>query len=169
MMKDFEEKAYKVFDMFKNRFALVTAGGPDHFNTCTIAWGSLGSIWGGPYQARPVVTVYVNPERYTWEFLRQSDHFTVSFFPDSCKKALAYLGSRSGRDSDKIAEAGLHPVSLGSCMTFEEADCTFVCHKLYEGAFEREGLTDEINDGIYADWDPHWMFVGEILEMKEKQ
>ena len=39
-MKPFESKDYKVFDMFSNQWALVTAGDPGHYNTCTIGWGS---------------------------------------------------------------------------------------------------------------------------------
>lgn len=54
-------------------------------------------------------------------------------------------------------------------MTFEEADLTFVCRKLYQGEFHREGLADVINNGIYANWDPHWMFVGEVIEVEDKR
>jgi len=162
-MKDFEQKDYKVFDMFNNRWALATAGTEGRYNTCTIAWGSLGTIWGGPGKGRSIVTVYINPDRYTWEFMKESDTFTVSFFPDSFRQALGYLGSHSGRDSDKVAEAGLTPRTLAGGVTFEEAELTFVCHKLYQGPFEREGLADEINGGIYKSWNPHWMFVGEII------
>ena len=37
------------------------------------------------------------------------------------------------------------------------------------GQFQREGLADEIRHGIYENWDPHWMFVGEILEVEDKR
>ena len=168
-MRPFEEKDYKVFDLFNNRWALVTAGSPDAFNTCTIGWGSLGTIWGGPGGGRSIVTVYVNPDRYTWEFLRNGDVFTVAFFPDEYRKALGYLGSHSGRDGNKVAAAGLTPKAIGGGVTFEEAELTFVCHKLYEGEFRREGLAEEINNGIYAKWNPHWMFVGEILQVEDKR
>ena len=166
-MKPFESADYKVFDMFNNQWALVTAGDMSRCNTCTIAWGSLGTIWGGAGQGRPIVTVYVNPDRYTWEFLKENDTFTVEFFPPEYRKALSYLGSHSGRDGDKIAAAGLTPKMLAGGVTFEEANLTFVCRKLYQGEFRREGLADEINNGIYRDWHPHWMFVGEIVETED--
>ena len=167
-MRPFEEKDYKVFDMFNNQWALATAGSMDHYNTCTIAWGSLGTIWGGPGRGRSIVTIYINPDRYTWDFLKESDIFTVSFFPPEERAALGYLGSHSGRDFDKVAEAGLTPVELASGVTFSEANLTFACKKLYQGPFEREGLADEINNGIYRSWQPHWMFVGEIVDVLEK-
>ena len=168
-MKDFEKKDYPIFDMFNNRWALVTAGTMDHFNTCTLAWGSLGTIWGGPGRGRPIATVYVNPDRYTWEFLTEGDTFTVSFFPEQYRSALSYLGSHSGRDGDKVAAAGLTPRKMGGGVTFEEAELTFLCRKLYQGPFEREGLADVIGQGIYKNWRPHWMFVGEILETEDRR
>ena len=166
-MSGFENKEYNVFEMFNDQWALVTAGTPSHFNTCTIAWGSLGTIWGGPHGGRSIVTVYINPSRYTWEFLKENDTFTVSFFPEEYRKALSYLGSRSGRDEDKVKASGLTPKEIQGTVTFEEANLTFVCHKLYQGEFQREGLADEINHGLYANWDPHWMFVGEIIEAED--
>lgn len=168
-MREFESKDYKVFDMFNNQWALVTAGSIEHYNTCTIAWGSLGTIWGGPHGGRSIVTVYVNPDRYTYDFLKESDTFTVQFFPEEYRKALSYLGSHSGRDEDKVANAGLTPRAIGSGVTFAEANLTFVCHKLYQGEFQREGLAPEINQGIYKNWNPHWMFVGEILETEDQR
>ena len=168
-MKPFEMKDYKVFDMFNNQWALATAGTPDHYNTCTIGWGSLGTIWGGPTRGRSIVTIYINPDRYTWEFLKETDVFTVDFFPEQYRKALGYLGAKSGRDEDKVAAAGLTPKELAGGVTFEEANLTFVCRKLYQGEFQREGLADEINNGIYANWHPHWMFVGEIIEVEDKR
>ncbi len=168
-MKPFEAKEYKVFDLFNNQWGLVTAGDPSRYNTCTVAWGSLGTIWGGPCQGRSIVTVYINPDRYTWDVLKDSDTFTVDFFPPEFRKALGYLGSRSGRDEDKVAAVGLTPKELAGGVTFEEANLTFVCKKLYQGEFQREGLADEINHGIYEGWHPHWMFVGEILEVEDKR
>ncbi len=167
-MKPFAAGSYDAFDLFSNRLGLVTAGDKDHYNACTVAWGSLGTIWGGPGKGRPVATVYINPDRYTYDFLRESDQFTVSFYADRYKDALWYLGSHSGRDEDKIKNARFTPKFLEGGVTFEQAELTFVCRKLYEGPFERKGLADEINNGIYKGWEPHWMFVGEIVGVDEE-
>ena len=115
------------------------------------------------------MTVYVNPDRYTWEFLRDSEIFTVAFFGEEYRRALGYLGSHSGRDGDKITAAGLTPREISGGVSFAEAELTFVCRKLYEGEFRREGLSGEISDGIYKDWHPHWMFVGEIIADEDKR
>jgi Conserved protein/domain typically associated with flavoprotein oxygenases, DIM6/NTAB family len=115
----------------------------------------------------PIATVYINPARYTWEFMKRAEYFTVSFFPPEYKKALGYLGSHSGRDGDKVAAAGLTPISAGEGVTYREAKLTFICRKIYQAPFEREGMADDINNGVYKDWQPHWMFVGEIVSTIE--
>ena len=57
----------------------------------TISWGGLGTLWG-----KPVATVYVRESRYTHEFMDREDYFTVSFYPESCRRTLGVLGSKSG-------------------------------------------------------------------------
>ena len=101
-MKAFETKDYKAFTMFEERWALVTAGTLDDFNTCTVSWGSMGNMWGMLGNDISTVTVYIHPARYTQEFMAKYDTFTVSLFPNSQRKALGYLGSHSGRDEDKV-------------------------------------------------------------------
>ena len=113
-MAVWEGKEYKVFELFAKRWALVTAGNMDHFNSCTVGWGSLGTIWGRPGSGGSIVTVYLHPARYTRDVMLESDHFTVSFFPEKYRGALGIMGSRSGRDHDKVSESGLTPVAFGS-------------------------------------------------------
>ncbi len=81
-----------VFSVFDRKWALLTAGDKDSFNTMTISWGGLGTLWG-----RPVASVYVRQSRYTHAFLDENDYFTVSFYPEERRKTLGVLGSRSGR------------------------------------------------------------------------
>lgn len=94
----------------------------------------------------------------------------MSFYPESCRKALSYIGSHSGRDGDKIAAAGLTPVVMGQGVTFREANLTFLCKKLYQHQFSRDDLAPEIQayyaaaPQVYPDfqggWQPHMLFVG---------
>ncbi len=168
-MKPFELKDYKIFDLFNNQWALVTAGTADHYNTCTIGWGSFGTIWGRPGRARSIITVYVNPLRYTWDVLKESDRFTVEFFPENCRTALEYLGSHSGRDEDKVTAAGLTPKVLDGGVTFEEAELTFVCRKIYQGPFEESGMAEDVFREEYRHRPLHWMFVGEIISAEDKR
>ena len=52
-MKDFLDTSLNIF---QKDWALVTAGTMENYNTMTIGWGGLGTLW-----RKPVCTVYVNP------------------------------------------------------------------------------------------------------------
>ena len=66
-----------VFSYFNRKWALLTAGTKERYNAMTISWGGMGTLWG-----KPVVTVYVKPIRYTWQFMEKGGFFTVSFYPE---------------------------------------------------------------------------------------
>lgn len=159
---EYKEKEYKVFEMFARQKALATAGNLADYNCCTIGWGSLGSIWG---RGTDIVTIYINHDRYTWKYCMEKDIFTVSFFPEEYREDLQILGTKSGRDGDKVAFTKLTPYEAEGGVAYREAELTFVCKKLYQGEFSRVGLADEINHGIYENWEPHYMFVGKIIRV----
>ena len=177
-MSDFDKKEYKVFELFSKQWALVTAGKMEHFNSCTVGWGSMGTLWARPGNNSPVITVYLHPARYTQQFFKENDMFTVSFFPESYRKALGYMGTHSGREGDKAEAAGLTPVSIGDSVTYKEATMTFLCRKIYQHQFSKEDIAAEIQDyykgnpKVYpvdenGEWQPHWVFVGEIIDALE--
>ena len=165
---DFAKKSYEVFQMFNDRWALATAGDLNDFNTMTIAWGSMGTIWGPPHQGKPILTVYVSPARYTHSYLEKNDYFTVSFFPEAYRRDLGVLGSRSGRDGDKVALTKLTPIPVEHGVDFAEAELSFVCRKLYVHQFEKERVPQEVAEWIYTRVPPHSMFIGEIVEGIER-
>lgn len=164
------------FTLFDRRWAIVTAGSVERFNSCTVSWGSLGNIWGRGGESRRIVTVYVHPARYTCKFLQSSRYFTVGFYPEALRPALRYMGSHSGRDSDKARLAGLTPTAIGSSVTYTEAEVTLLCRKLCQQQFPKEALAPEIQDDHAAapksfpdgkgGWQPHWMFMGQVLEIQ---
>jgi len=164
-MKEFETKDYKVFDMFNNRWAVATAGDISHYNACTIAWGSLGTIWGGANQGKPIITIYINPDRYTWEFLKEHDTFTVAFLAPRYKRVLAYLGSVSGRDEKKIARSGLSPYEINGGVTYEEAELTLLCRKIYRQDLDTESMPPEVVRAFYTTEAPHRMYIGEVVDI----
>lgn len=158
-METLKETKIDVFAKFSEQMALVTAGTIDHFNTMTIGWGMMGNVWGHT----PGVTVYVSPNRYTWEFMEQYDYFTITFFDKKYHDDLIMLGSVSGRDRDKVAESNLTPKELPNGVGFEEAQLTLVCHKLYSHQFET-GKTPAKVDSLYARIQPHYEYIAEITD-----
>ncbi len=154
---DFQSKP---FDLFDNGWALVTAGTLDSFNTMTVSWGSMGTLWN-----KPVITVYIKPVRYTSEFLSANEYFTVSTYPEKYRKALSILGSRFGRDCDKVADSGLTPVAAGQSVTFREAERTFLLKKIYEAPFRADKVPGFAHDLYYTDEDEHIVFIGEVVDI----
>ena len=163
-IKDFNEN---IFTKIANEWFLITAGKPEHCNTMTACWGSFGVLWG-----RNVATVYVRKGRYTYEFMEDNDLFTLSFFGENnCRDALNLCGSRSGREMDKIAAAGLTKEELAGTTTFAEADTVVVCKKLFTKGLPAEEILDPAITKSYAeneDWDYHYMYIGEIVGIYKK-
>ena len=149
-----------ILSVFDKKWALLTAGDSDKFNTMTISWGGLGTIWG-----KPVATVYVRTSRYTHEFMDAKDFFTVSFYPESCKQILGVLGSKSGRDMDKMKESGLTPVQVGESMSFKEAEVTLVCRKLFRQQLDVANIPEDVAKAMYEGQAPHDMYIGEIVDI----
>lgn len=152
-----EKLVNEICDKLNSNWALLTAGDKTKFNSMTISWGSFGVLW-----FKNVVTVYVRPERYTLEFLKKQKYFTVSFYDSKYKNDLSLLGTKSGRNSNKMKEISLTPKFLENGVTFGEAKQTFVCKKLYMGQFDKNGLAPDVKDKIYPDGEGHFVFVGEI-------
>lgn len=147
-----------------NDWALVTAGNIDSFNTMTVAWASLGDIWW-----KPVFNAWVKPSRYTYEFIGREEFFTVQFFGPEHKDDLVILGTKSGRDCDKVAETGLTPMDIDGKVTFEQALVTLVCRKLYSQPLDFAGLPEDVVNQYYQDGEVHTHFIGEIVEAYVKE
>lgn len=155
-----------VFHMFDDKWALVTAGDGEKFNTMTVSWGAMGVLWG-----KMTAQCYIRPGRYTYQFLEKEDYYTISVYGKEFKGQLALCGAKSGRDIDKVKETGFTPVFDGETGApyFEEAELVFVCRKIYYQDFDPEKfLTPEIEDN-YPLKDYHRMYIGEIVKVLEKQ
>lgn len=156
-MKHFDPDIFETFD---TDWALVTAGRMDDFNTMTISWGGLGTLWN-----KPVATVYVKPVRYTHEYLERNDCFTVSFFPEEYRKDLLLLGSKSGRDGNKLAETKLTPAAVEGSVGFREACVTLLCRKIYRQDMQCDTMPEDVVKAYYAGEEPHTMYIGEVLQV----
>ena len=93
-----------------------------------------------------------------------------SHFPSSYRKALGYLGSHSGKDEDKIRNAGLTPIYTDDTVTFKEADLVFVCRKIYAQDLQEDCFVDQtLVDENYPERDFHTMYIGEILKVYSQE
>jgi len=157
-----KELRLKSSSIWEDQWFLLTSGdfNTRHFNSMTISWGSIGVIWGKPF-----VQVVVRPTRYTFEFMQKYPEFTVCGFPKAYHKALAFLGAKSGRDGDKIAEAGITPRKglMVSTPIFSEANLIFECRKMYSDVFRPQQFIDPAIERNYKENDYHTSYYGEIL------
>lgn len=148
------------FETFDKQWALVTAGTEDSFNTMTVSWGGVGTLW-----SKPAATVYIRPSRYTYEFLEKNALFTVSFFSEQFKKDLGILGTKSGRDCDKLSLTHLHPAFVDGTVTFREAYATLICKKMYFADMDPDRIPDDVKARYYDGDALHRMYIGEVLRI----
>ena len=141
---------------------LLTAGdmADGHFNTMAVGWGSLGTMWGKPF-----AQVVVRPSRYTREFMEQYDTFTLCALPEALRDALQLLGTKSGRDGDKIAESGLTPVASAEVAApcFAEAELVIECRKMYWQDMDSAHFLDPEIETSYPLRDYHRVYFGDIV------
>ena len=157
----YEDLSLNPFTKIGNEWMLISAGNKVNFNTMTASWGALGFIW-----QRPAVTIYIRPQRYTKEFIDASSSFTVSFFGSEHKKALALCGAKSGRDTDKVAEAGLTPFFIEGTVSFEQASLILVCKKMFHTPMPEAAFDEKANVGEwYPQKDFHTMYIGEVTKL----
>lgn len=161
-MKKIDVKSLQdnVFSLIGDRWMLITAGTAERCNTMTASWGGVGVMW-----AEPSATCYIRPQRYTKKFIDKEELFSVSFFKDGHRDALKLCGSVSGRDHDKIKEAGLTPVFIDGVPAFEEADTILICRKMYRTSMNPADFIDKDADSkFYPEKDYHDMYIAEIVK-----
>lgn len=153
--------AENFIDIIGHEWMLITAGTPQRFNMMTASWGGAGYLWN-----KPAATIFVRPERYTFEFIEQTGRFSLSFLGDGHKAVHKITGSKSGRDTDKAAAAGLHPlITQTGGIFYEETRLGMECNVLYTDKIEAANFQDP---ALARQWyDPshggfHKMYIAEI-------
>ena len=150
----------EIFTQFDKTWGLLCAGTMEHHNAMSISRGGMGTLWN-----KPVVTVYVNPLRYTYQFMEANEFFTVSFLPAELKKAHGVMGAKSGRDTDKDKEAHLTPVPAGESVSYAEAEVTLLCRKIYYDDFEIDRVPADVVEEHYITEPVHRMYIGEVIDI----
>lgn len=129
-------------------------------NTMTIGWGSLGFKWGVP-----TFTVMVRQSRYTKELIDANSEFTVSVpVKPGQQKALGLCGTKSGRDIDKFAAAGLEllPGKTVSVPVIKGCGLHIECKIVDTYTMTEESFDKELTEKWYANRDWHSCYTGVI-------
>ncbi|MBQ2761410.1 MAG: flavin reductase family protein [Mailhella sp.] len=144
---------------------LLTTKRGDEVNTMTIGWGFLGIMWG-----KPMFMALVRESRYTKQFLDENGEFTINVpLGTDEKEILAYCGTRSGRDVDKIKDMKLtlEEPDVISVPGIREFPLTLECRTVYKQGMEEAGIPQSVLDRHYPvktiKRDIHTLYYGEIL------
>lgn len=159
-------KNFKIAPLYAldKEWALLTCKDYDKFNMMTISWGGFGTLWH-----KPIVTIYIRPSRYTYELIEKNDYFTISFYDEEYKKDLGVLGTKSGRDIDKMSCTKLTPEYINNIVTFKEAKLTIICKKIYFQDLEIENIPKDERDKFYSTEPVHRMYIGEVIDVIDKR
>ena len=160
------ELSGNVFDEIGTQWLLLTAWDEkqDRVNAMTASWGGMGILWN-----RPVLFAFVRPQRYTYGLLEASELCSACVLEAGNQKAYSICGTKSGRDTDKIAQSDLHPVELDGVWGFEEAKRVYRLKKLLATDMKEEQFIDPAPLSNYPTKDFHRVYVYEILSAYEKE
>ena len=149
-----------------HRGILLTTKADGKVNTMTIGWGHIGIEWG-----KSIFVAYVRESRYTKQMLEANGEFTVNVLMGSIDgKILGYCGTKSGRDTDKIADLGLtlEAPEVISVPGIQELPLTLECKVIYKQKQDLSAIPENILTRYYpADetgyQDYHYAYYGEIV------
>lgn len=154
-------------DLIGKEWMLVSAGDPEKFNMMTASWGGMGFLWN-----RPVLFLFIRPERYTREFIDAKNMLTVSFLGAEHRIAHSICGAKSGREIDKVAATGLTPYfTEAGNPAFEEARLMLECKVVYRSEIEAAKFLDTT---VFPRWydeangNAHLVYIAEIVNVWEK-
>ena len=170
-MKEFREITPKdlcasPFEIIGNDWLLITA--PDETkesgaNAMTASWGGLGVLWN-----KPVATVYVRPQRYTYPLCESADRFSLCVLPDEYRQSLRLCGTKSGRDTDKLKECDLTTADIDGVKVIEQSKLAFICKKAYADFIKKDGFIDTDHLKHYPADDFHRVYILEIEKILVK-
>ncbi len=163
MNNNFTREVEDALDNLHINGAFLTGGDLKNANTMTISWGSVGFMW-----RRPVFMALVRESRYTNEFLKSGETFTVSIpYEGKLKEALKICGSKSGRDVDKEELANIKFIKSKSVETpvIEGCDRYYECKILYKNEMDLNSFDKDLAEQFYNGENiGHILYFGEIIE-----
>ncbi len=154
---EFDMSAFKLID---KDWLLITAPDPakaSGANAMTASWGEIGILWH-----KPVATIYVRPQRYTYPLCESAERFSLCVLPEEYRDAHKILGRQSGRDRDKLLDCSLDTVEIDGVKVISQSKIAFVCRKLYADYLKKENFIDTDIFKHYPIDDFHRFYILEI-------
>jgi len=161
-----EEIPDNVFTLVGKDFYVITAGKEGDYNSMIGSGGGMGVLF-----RKPTTWCVLKADRYTLELIQKEQTYTMAYFPNEFKEQMLFLGSKSGRDSEKMKEVELTPVQTpAGDMSFKEARLIIEC-KLTEittpnpSDFYTQEAKDYLNEAYKEESDYRSYVFGEITDV----
>ncbi len=161
------EYAPHILEKLAKSGVLVTVKNGEQINPITIGWGTIGIQWG-----KQLFQVYIRECRHSKGMLDKAGEFTVNIpleNTERTKEILAFCGTKSGRDTDKVAALGLTLVDSEtvSAPAIRELPLTLECKVIYSTRQDGAKMPAEVMKRYYPKWeenteDVHTVYYGEI-------
>jgi uncharacterized protein (DUF952 family)/flavin reductase (DIM6/NTAB) family NADH-FMN oxidoreductase RutF len=155
----FTAKSHSIFDL---QWFLLSCGdyAKKDFNSMTISWGGLGTMW-----SLPVALIAVRFSRYTFQFMEKFDTFTLNCFSEKYRDLLNEFGSRSGREMNKLHPSRVTPIASQyiKAPSYKEAELVVECKKIYWNDMNPAHFLDERIREKYIKHDYHRFYIGEVV------
>lgn len=136
---------FNIFTLIGRDYFVVTAGKLEKYNSMVASGGCFGLLF-----KKPTVMTCLRSDRYTVELIEKEQTYTLSFFANEYKQQMMFLGSKSGRDSNKMSETKLSAIEI-PCgnISFKEARLIIEC-KLIQ-------ITTPALDDFYSQKTKDWL------------
>lgn len=138
------DSATALSELTKPEHAVLLISGSTHEHANIMVAGWVMRVSHTP----PLMAVSVGLTRYTHKLMEESDEFVLSYPVKDQEQIIAYCGSRSGRDVDKIEALNIKtaPAKRAHLPILAESRANFEC-----------AIVNRIRAG------DHTIFVGEVL------
>jgi flavin reductase (DIM6/NTAB) family NADH-FMN oxidoreductase RutF len=146
--------------------AFLTVKAADAQNTMTIGWATFGFIW-----QKPIMMVAVRDSRHTFGIIEKAFDFTVTIPSGDMSKAIAFCGTKSGRDVDKFKMCNLETAGGQHVASpiIKVAGIHYECKIVYKSAMNPAFLDTSYDQAMYPQKDYHTLYFGEILACYETE
>lgn len=131
-------------------------------NTMTVGWGQFGVMWG-----KQVFIAAIRPSRYSDDLVEESGCFTLSVpAVGDFVSELAFVGTKSGRDTDKWSECSLKKVKAKKVNTYVVEGCKhyFECKVLTKVSLSKADIPSADLRWYPNEEDFHNLYIAEIVD-----
>jgi flavin reductase (DIM6/NTAB) family NADH-FMN oxidoreductase RutF len=163
--KDFDEN---IFELVGDDWTVITSG--DQPNSMVASWGGTGIMFN-----KPVTWCFLRANRYTLEKIKETGTYTMCYFPADYKGDILKFGTASGRNTDKMAQTKLTPMTTPDrAPAYKEAKIIIECKLIAAPTVSKdEFYTEEGKEFLQGGYDEakdwHKLVFGEITNIYIKK